>query len=163
MATVALKIVNSFALTTPSGLTVTGKQGSADDAITDEFDLATTMTITGTAHYVPGQLATATAVTVYDDDDDKPVDFNYLYFWADQDMYIQIIGSTGNAQFKIAAKCPFVLAHPGTVAATQCGIVAVANTTPITGGAEPTLTDIDSIVLGNYSGTTANYIFAVID
>lgn len=158
-----LKIINNFVLTTQGGVSLTGKQGNAADAITDAFDFATTATITGTAHYVSGQLATATVVTVYDDDDDKPADFNYLYFWADQDMYIQIIGATGNAVFKIAAKCPFVLAHPGTAAALQCGIVAVANTTPITGGTEPTLTDIDSVVLGNYSGTTANYLFAVID
>ena len=160
---VSLKIINNFVLATQSGVSLTGKQGNATDAITDQFDFATTATITGLAHYCPGQLATATVVTIYDDDDDKPVDFNYLYFWADQDMYIQIIGSTGNAVFKVAAKVPFVLSHPGTVAGSQCGIVAVANTTPITGGTEPTLTDIDSIVLGNYSGTTANFIFAVID
>ncbi len=163
MATVALKIVNYFALTTPSGIPVIGKQGNADDVMTDEFDLATPLSIAGTAHCVSGSLATATVVTVYDDDDDKPADFNYLYLWADQDIYIQIIGSTGNAVFKVAAKVPFTLSHPGTVAATKCGIVAVANTTPITGNTEPTLTDIDSIVIGNYSGTTANYVFAVID
>ena len=42
-------------------------------------------------------------------------------------------------------------------------INAAANSTLITGGTEPTMSDIDSIALGNYSGSTANYTLAVID
>lgn len=38
-----------------------------------------------------------------------------------------------------------------------------ATTTQITGGAEPSLEDIDSIMLGNYSGSTMNYSVALVD
>lgn len=145
-----LKIVNSFELTA-QGQSITGKQGLSTDGITDQFSI----TVTGASHRVSTTLATATVVTVYDDDDDVPIDFVYLHLWADQDLYIQIIGSATNATFKVAAKQPFVL--PGFDS-----ILAAANTTPISGGSEPSVTDIDSIVLGNYSGSTANYVFTVV-
>lgn len=146
-----LNIVNSFSLLS-QGLYKYGKQGAPDDTITTAYGI----TVTGTTHYVVGSLATATAVTVYDDDDDTPADWDYLYYWADQITYIQIIGSGSNVVFKVAAYQPFAL--PG-----YDSMLAAANTTPITGGAEPSLTDIDSVVLGNYSGNTANFVFAVID
>lgn len=146
-----LKIINNFELTS-LGVSKYGKQGAAADGMTDEMEY----TVTGTSHIITGSLATATVVTVYDDDDDTPADFDYLYFWADQDLYIQIIGSGTNVIFKIEATLPFVLPGFDT-------ILAAANTTIITGGTEPTMTDIDSIVLGNYSGNSASYLFAVID
>jgi len=146
-----LSILSNFSL--PSqGLTVQGKQGAAADALTDELDI----TVSGTYHLVLGTLATATVRTVFDDDDDVPADWDYLYLWADQDCYIQLVGATGNAVFKVEATVPFWL--PGFDA-----VLAVANTTIITGGSEPSLEDIDSVVIGNYSGTTLNFFFAVID
>lgn len=146
-----LNIWNSFSLVS-NGLENNGKQGSTTDDMKSPFAI----TVTGTTHRVVGQLATATVVTVYDDDDDVPADWDYLYYWADQITYLQIIGSGSNVIFKIAAKQPFVL--PG-----YDSILAAANTTVITGGTEPTLTDIDSILIGNYSGSTANYLFTVVD
>ncbi len=44
----------------------------------------------------------------------------------------------------------------------EYGILAAANTTPISGSA-PTMTDIDSIVLQNNSGTSMNYVVRIID
>lgn len=146
-----LSIVNNFELTA-QGLEITGKQGAAVDSFAEALDI----TVTGTIHHVVGRLATAAVVTVYDDDDDVPADWDYLYYWADQDSYIQIIGPTMNVIFKIEATQPFVL--PGFDSMN-----AAANATAITGGTEPTMSDIDSIVLGNYSGETMNYLFAVID
>ena len=146
-----LSILNNFSLPT-MGNTQTGKQGAA----TAGFSTALDITVTGTVHRVEGQLATATVVTVYDDDDDVPADWDYLYYWADQISYIQIIGPTMHVVFKIAATQPFVL--PGFDSLT-----AAANATAITGGSEPSPSDIDSIVLGNYSGTTMNFVFAVVD
>lgn len=150
MATMTVK--NTFELTTVGGTTLSGKHGAA----ADDADTALSVTVSGTAHYVPGTLATATVVTVYDDDNDVPADWDYLYFWADQDCYIQIIGSGTNIIFKVEATQPFVLPGFDTM-------LAAADTTAITGGTEPTLTDIDSVVIGNYSGTTMNYVFCVID
>lgn len=145
-----LQIVNNFDLLS-NGLHKYGKQGSADDA------LATAMLISvnGTCHYVAGSLTTATVVTVFDDDDDVPADWVYLYYWADQITYIQLIGSGSNAILKLAAEQPIAFGGYDS-------ILCAANTTPITGVSEPSLTDIDSVVLGNYSGNTANYVFAVI-
>src|SRR3990167_5528841 len=138
-----LSIINNLSLPT-QGNTFTGKQGLAANG----FSTALTITVTGTVHSVVGSLATATVVTVYDDDNDVPADWDYLYFWADVDMYIQIIGSTTNVIFKVLAKVPFTL--------TYDSMLAAADTTIITGGTEPTLTDIDSVVIGNYSGGTGN-------
>lgn len=144
-----LSIINNFELAS-QGISKFGKQGAIASGFNDEFDI----TVTGTCHYVTGQLATATVITVFDDDVSALIDFTYLYFWADVDMYIQIIGSATNAIFKVLATVPFTL--------TYDSILAAANTTIITGGTEPSVTDIDSVVLGNYSGGTGNYVFAVI-
>ena len=146
-----LSIVSNFSLDS-QGRLKTGKQGAIADADTDPFDV----TVTGTCHYVEGVLATAAVATAYDDDDDVPTDWDYLYFWGDQILYIQIIGPTMHVVFKVAATVPFWL--PG-----YDSLVAAANATAITGGTEPTMSDIDSIVIGNYSGTSANYLLALID
>lgn len=146
-----LSILNNFSLDS-LGAVDEGKQGLAADGFAETYDIS----VTGTIHRVKGTLTTATVVTIYDDDDDVPADWDYLFYWADQTSYIQIIGSATNAIFKLAAYQPFVL--PGFDS-----ILAAGNTTIITGGSEPSVTDIDSIVLGNYSGTTMNFLFAVID
>lgn len=146
-----LSIKNTFEIEL-QGSTISGKHGLAASGADDALDI----TVSGTCHHVVGSLATAAIVTVYDDDDDVPADWDYLYFWADQDCYIQIIGPTMHVVFKIEAYQPFVL--PGFDSLT-----AAANATPITGGSEPAPSDIDSVVIGNYSGNTMNYLFAVID
>src|SRR5262245_13014743 len=99
-----LSIINSFELDS-LGLIDFGKQGLAASAITDEYDIS----VTGTIHRVKGVLATATVVTVYDDDNDVPIDWDYLFFWCDVTMYLQLIGSAGNVTHKVAAYQPFVL------------------------------------------------------
>lgn len=146
-----LSMISNFSLPT-QGRTLTGKQGAS----TAGFNEALEITVSGTVHEVIGSLTTATVVTVYDDDNDVPADWDYFYFWADQDIYVQIIGSGTNAILKVEATNPFWLSGFDT-------ILAAADTTAITGGTEPTLTDIDSIVLGNYTGTTANYHAIFID
>lgn len=145
-----LSIWNYFSLPV-QGSENTGKQGSSTDAPQTSFDI----TVTGTIDKITGSLATATVRTLFDDDADFPIDWDYLHYWADQDSYIQIIGSATNVILKVEAKVPFVLSFDSMLAA--------ANTTIITGGTEPTLTDIDSIVIGNYSGSTMNFTFAVVD
>lgn len=145
-----LNIVSNFELLA-QGLLLTGKQGLSTSGPSEPFQV----TVSGLAHRVVGSLATASVVTVFDDDDDVPADWDFMHLWADQDLYVQVIGSGSNAIFKVLAKVPFTL--------TYDSLLAAANTTPITGGAEPSLTDIDSIVLGNYTGSTANYVAAFVD
>ena len=149
MAT-TVDILNNLTMSS-QGRTVAAKQGAAANDAADVVSI----TVDGVIHDMIGSLATATVVTVWDDDNDKPADWDYLFFWADVDMYIQIIGSTTNVIFKVLAKVPFTL--------TYDSMLAAADTTIITGGTEPTLTDIDSVVIGNYSGGTGNYVFAVFD
>lgn len=146
-----LSIVNSFSLNS-FGLVEEGKQGLAASGIADEYDI----TVTGTVHRLKGQLATATVVTLYDDDNDVPVDWDYGFIWTTGTAYVQVVGSATNFTIKIAAYQPFVI--PGFDS-----ILAAADTTIITGGSEPSVTDIDSVVLGNYSGSTIDFLAAFID
>lgn len=145
-----LSLFNYFSLLS-NGTEKTGKQGSIGDAPQTPFDI----TVTGTCLQDSGSLATATVRTVFDDDSDFPIDWDYLWYWADQDSYIQLIGSGTNVILKVEAKVPFALSFDS--------LLAAADTTIITGGTEPTLTDIDSVVIGNYSGSTMSYVFAVVD
>lgn len=146
-----LKIINTFEFSA-LGQKLSGKHGLAEDS----SGLPLEVDVEGLAHYIPFSLATAAVQTVYDDDSDVPDDWVYLYLWADQDIYIQLIGSSTNVIFKVEAYQPFVL--PGFDS-----LLAAADTTIITGGSEPSLQDIDSVVIGNYSGSTVNGIFAVIE
>ena len=145
-----LSLWNYFSLQS-NGVEKAGKQGSIAEAAQTPFDI----TVTGTCLLDSGSLATATVRTVFDDDANFPADWDYLWYWADQDSYIQLIGSGSNVILKVEAKVPFVLSFDS--------LLAAANTTIITGGAEPSLTDIDSVVIGNYSGSTMSYVFAVVD
>ena len=156
-----LSIINNFELTS-NGTKKAGKQGLAADTSSTPLELslaakpfAASPAIVGTNHYSDGQIATATVNTIWDDDNDFPIDWDFLYFWADQDVYLQIVGAATNVTFKINAGIPFTLSYDQ--------ILAAENTTIITGGTEPTMEDIDSVVLGNYSGNTANYLFCVVN
>ncbi len=145
-----LNVVNNYEVTS-QGISKSGKQGEAADG----FDTALELTVTGTAHQATGSLATDAVATVWDGDDDLPATWDYLHFWADQDCYIQIIGPAMNVVFPVTAYVPFTLA--------AAAMVAAASATAITGGAEPTMSDIDSVVIGNNSGSTMNYTFGVVD
>ena len=149
-----LNITNFFNLLS-QGNEKLAKQGTITDAPQTPFGI----TVTGTCDFITCSLTTATVRTVYDDDADFPTSFDYLYYWADQNSYIQLIFAATNVILPVLAKVPFVL---GPLAANLAGLAA-ANTTIITGGTEPTLTDLDSVVIGNYSGATMNFNFAVID
>lgn len=149
-----LNLTNFFSLVA-QGTERTGKQGTSTDAFQTPFPV----TVTGTGEFLTGSLATATVRTIHDDTTDFPASIDYLYYWADQNSYIQLVFATTNVILPVLAKVPFVL---GPLAANLVGLAA-ANTTIITGGTQPTLTDLDKVVIGNYSGSTMNFSFAVID
>lgn len=146
-----LYIQNNFSLLS-QGNVKSAHQGAIDSSALDPLAIS----VTGTVHHVTGTLATASVVTVYDDDDDLPADWVYLYFWADQDCYLQVIVAGLSCVFKVKALQPFVL--PGFDS-----ILPIASAVPITGGVEPAVVDIDSVVIGNYTLVTMNYVFAVIN
>lgn len=135
-----------------NGLNRQYKQGDAADGFNEPFQV----TVSGITFERVGSLATATVITLWDDDNQFPADWDFGYLWADQDVYLQLIGATANVTIKVEAKVPLWI--PGFDS-----ILPAANTTLITGGTEPTMEDIDSIALGNYSGSAANYAFVLID
>lgn len=145
---VDLEISNSF-LFEPQGRSLTGKQGAA----TDTVETPEIVSVTGAIHNVIGSLATASGQTIWDEDDDVPADWNYLYFWADQDCYLQLIGQTSQVSLPVKALVPH----------TQYGdqLLAAVNTTPL--AAAPALEDIDSVRIWNQSGSTMNFHVAIIN
>lgn len=145
-----LNIINNFEITV-QGVTYSGKQGASSDASTDPHEL----TVTGNVMGGSAVLATASVRTVWDEDDDEPNDILYWFYWCDVASYIQFVAQGTNVIFPVAAKTPFVLS--GNT------LLAAADTTIITGGTEPTLSAIDSVVIGNYSGGNGNYVFAAIE
>ena len=128
------------------GSETTAKQGTTTDSPQTPFAI----TSAGSEYDLKGTCATATVKTLWDEDTNFPATFLYAHFWADQICYLQLIAQSTNVIHRIAAKQPFVLPGYST-------LLAAANTTIITGGSEPTLSQIDSIVLGNYSGSTLNF------
>lgn len=151
-----LDILCNFTVTV-RGKTISFWQGtSADDLVTTPF----TVSVDGPAHGGPFTLATATARTVWDDDDDAPTDFDFMFFVADQNMFIQIIASATHVVFPVLAGVPFILA-PKTDGLTA-KMLGAASTTALSGSA-PSVTEIDSIVIQNNSGETANGFFFVVD
>lgn len=145
-----LKVINNFVMEL-NGITYTGKQGDAADDATDTMD----STVNGQIHAVATQLATGAAVTVWDEDDDVPVNFQYLFIWSDKAIYVQLIGQTSYAIVHVAAGQPFVL--PG-----YDELKVAVSTTPLS-GTEPVMEDIDSIVIQNNSGDSCNYLVAVVN
>lgn len=134
-----------------NGVTYTGKQGAA----TDNADTPFEVTLTGQIHNMGTQLATASVAKAWDKDTHFPTTFLQVYFWADQDVYLQFVTAATNAIIKCTAKTPYRL--------TFNGLLAAADTTDITGGSEPTLAALDHINVGNYSGNTVNYLLAVMN
>jgi len=146
--TATLSIINNVQLDSETA----GQQGDPADT-TLAIDTPLEISVSGTYHRVKGTLATAAGVTVWDEDDDAPSDWDYLFIVSDQDCYLQLIGQTTHVVVNLKADVPFTLYGDQ--------IFTAANTTAIS--ANPTLEDIDSVRLWNASGTTLNYVFAVVD
>ena len=143
-----LKILGSTSLTT-QGSTFACKQGPT----TAGFMVPLEVTITGTAHGGPNTLATATAVTLWDDDDDSPVDWDAFAYCGDQDAHLQFIGTATNIILGVRANMPFLMGKDL--------VLGAANTTAMSSA--PSTTAVDSIVLFQASGSTMNYSFFVYD
>lgn len=149
-----LEIVNSLILTA-QGIETAAKQGAIADSINEAFSI-TAVTITGNKIPRGFTLATATVAKLFDSAFDTPSTFDYAHFWADVDMYLQIITAATEFRIKVLAKVPFNIPGYGSM-------IASAGTTAITGGAEPAVAAIAKIYAGNYSGGSGNGILTIID
>ena len=138
-----------------AGSEKSAKQGDAADAPQTPLSI----TVDGACLDDTGVLATATVRTVYDDSAQFPAAFKYLFYVSDQDSYVQLIFAGTNVILPVLASVPFVLGPLGD----NLDGLAAANTSLISGGSEPTLTDLDKVVVGNYSGSDMNYRFLLID
>ena len=148
---VNLSIINNLNVTPQGGSLVTAKQGTPTSAFLDPYNIVAT----GQSKQVASQLATATVITIYDDSVDSPTDFIYMHYWADQTTYLQAITAATNFVLKLGAYIPFCFGGFNAM-------LAAANTNVITGAATPSTADIKKVLLGNYSGTTVNYVFTVV-
>ena len=150
-----LKIYNTIELvsTLTGGITV-AKHGAASLSRSTAYELSLT---NGLVFDVWHTLLNNAVVTLWDDDNQFPDTFENLWFWADQDCYLQLINNSigTNVVLKLIKLQPFTLSSES--------FVATANTTLIAGGAEPTADTMDSIALGNYSGSTLNYRLLLFD
>ena len=151
-----LDILCNFTLTV-RGKTISFWQGtSVDDLVTTPF----TVSVDGPSHATPFTLATATARTLWDDDDDFPADFDFLFYVADQNTFLQVIASATSFTVPVLAGVPFILAPKTDSLTAKC--LGAATTTAMSGTA-PSVTEIDSVVCQNNSGETTNGFFFVSD
>jgi len=145
----SVRILNSLEYRDPNNNSIVAvHQGSATDLPTAAFSVALA---SDAVLEKAGSITAAanTTLTLFDTTSDIPATFELCHWWCDQDSYIQFVGATLNAVFKVQAKVPFVL---GTDE-----IVLAANTTAIDGTTEPTTEDIASINVNQYSASTAYY------
>ncbi len=149
MATLNIKC--SFSIVV-NGKTIEGWHGT--DSANDADDVLA-VTVDGKVNNQPSQIADATARTLWDDDDDFPSDFDYMFLVADQDLDLQIIGATLNVTLPVKAGIPFVLGYDD--------ILAAIATTPIVADSVPAYEEIDSLRINNRSNSTANYVFFCVD
>lgn len=139
-----------FSLDSGGGET-TGKQGSTTDAPQVPFPI----TVDGYVHKTQGIIADDAIGTIWDEDEDSPVDFSYCHIWTDQDCFLQVIMTATSFTIPILAKVPFTLAG-------NTGLGA-ASTTPMTAGVAPSVTAIDSLILSNLSGSAMNFVATFVD
>lgn len=147
-----LTITNNLTFET-EGETLTAKAGPATvEDITEPYEI-TGLTMNGTGHKVVASLATATGLTIWDEDDDSPANWQYCHIRTDQNVYVQLIGQTSQVSFLVTAHIPYTL--------TNDQMLAAANTTAL--AAEPTLEDIDSVRIWNQSGSTVKIVAVFCD
>ncbi len=137
-----------------------GKQGASAD---DVFTWLNT-TVTGTKHERMQTIPASDGgsddgITMYDaSQDDLPATWNFLFFWADQNMHLQLIDTSGggtNVILPTLANFPFVMGDGKLLAATGTTVIDDGLTS---------LNDIDKIRVGNQStDTAASAILCLID
>lgn len=154
---VDIEVLNNFEMTI-RGVTFTGKQGLAADGITEAFAIS----VDGKAHAMAFELAVDTTKTLWDDDDDLPDDFDFMFFWGDQNCFLQVIASATNFIVPVLAKVPFILAPKIDAASPTAKCLGAANTTAMS--ATPSTTEIDSILVRHaIASTTMNGYFFLVD
>ena len=143
-------VIANFTMTN-NGITLAGQQGlDGANASTDPVVL----TVNGQGVQKPFQLATATALKLYDTTFDVPTTFQFLHFVADVAMYLEFITSATAFYVSAAAGVPFIL--------TGASILGQAATTAMSGSA-PSVTAIAKIYAQNNSGSTGNGVLTLIN
>jgi hypothetical protein len=147
---VSLYVRNSFNATI-NNCPLQGYQG------TSGFDDPATITLAGKSKIVPSSLASGGSFLVYDDSvDTEVVDIMHLWVKSDQAFYLQLITAATEVRIgPLAANVPHSLSAYATLK-----LLASAGTTAMS-TVEPVTADVKKILLGNFSGSTMNYLFGV--
>lgn len=146
-----LNIWNHLSLVDDDGIEITARHGAEGPPQTPHA-----ITVTGHHEQKQGTLATASVRTLYSSSADFPTTFAYLHYVADQITYLQLVAADlAGVVHRVAANQPIVLPGYST-------FLAGAAQAAITGGAEPTLSAVTTILIGNYSGSTAAYRFTYV-
>lgn len=148
---VPIDIVDNFEMAN-LGFDLTGQQGVPGGGLaqTDPF----VYSVNGQGQTTPYSLATATALKIWDSAINVPASFQFLFFVADQNTYLQFITAAVNFTVLAIAGIPFKL--------SSMNILAAANTTPMAGSA-PAVAAIAKIYIQQNSGSTSNGQFTVIN
>jgi hypothetical protein len=144
-----LKITNAISLTS-QGVLTEGKQGTAANPATTPYEL----TVTGTVHKRIGTAADEAETLIYDSTVDFPATWDYLFFWCDQSVQLNLVTSATGFTVEVTQYQPFVLSSQK--------ILGQADATNL--AAQATTTVIDEITMGNYDAdATCNYVLILVD
>lgn len=134
------------------GKTIEGWHGTdGDNDAADAF----TLTVDGKVEDQPGVLPDTQARDVWVAASDFPGAFDYAFLVADQDLDVQVVGSSTSHVEHLKAGVPKLIGYQK--------VLGVAATTDIVADATPAYETIAKIRINNRSGTDANYHFFCVD
>jgi len=132
------------------GINISGKQGMASNPATTPLSI----TVSGTVHSMIGTASDEAETILWATATDPPATWDYLFFWADQAVQLQMVATASAATFEVAQYAPFVLSN--------YKMLGIATNTQL--AAQATTTAIESILMGNYDAdATCNYRLVLID
>lgn len=137
------------------GVKHSGKHGASDEPYTVPAEFS----VDGNVHPFGGTLNDATLRALWDNDDDFPTAFKFLFFWHDGDKedntnaWLQFVGASLNYSIRIRPFVPFILGYDDMVIAN--------NTTDL--AADPTGETPDHINVWNANGDSIRYGGVIVD
>lgn len=140
-----LRIIHTFQLLSDRGGDCSGKHGTNASNPKDPLKIS----LDGKRHHVASDVANEGNVVLWENaENDEPTTFDLMYFWADQDVWLEFIDDTDSVAFLIRQYVPFSLGYDDIS-------ITPADTTPSTGATAPTNENIDKINVHNVSGETS--------
>lgn len=124
------------------------KQGTSASDPKTPFEIS----VTGRIFDQGSDLADDAAKALWVAANDYPATFDHGWFWADQDCYLQLIGTATNVVVPVKADVP-VYIPPSLLAAEDTTVIS----------ATPTVTALSKIACWNASDSTLNWRLLLVD